>query len=125
MGWRSCATLGNRRQNLVIALATVTSLLVKASTDNGNMAGGMLVYQHPRYYSGTCWPTVADPADRAGTDRRGFLSCHAFRHLGGERFEKLQFLVIQFAHLIGVSGIPKLGPKPEISLSSVPFRSRD
>ncbi len=35
------------RQNLVIALATVTSLLVEALTDNGNMAGGILVYQPP------------------------------------------------------------------------------
>jgi len=41
----SRATLGNMRQNLVIALVTVAGLLTGVFTGNVHMAGGMLVHQ--------------------------------------------------------------------------------
>lgn len=41
----SRATLGNMRQNLVIALVTVAGLLAGVFTGNVHMAGGMLVHQ--------------------------------------------------------------------------------
>lgn len=41
----SRATLGNMRQNLVIALVTVAGLLAGVFSGNVHMAGGMLVHQ--------------------------------------------------------------------------------
>lgn len=49
------AMSGNMRQNLMIALPAGTSLLVEGPTGNGHMvAGGILIDQDPRHYSGTC-----------------------------------------------------------------------